>query len=54
MLSLDLVKFNSQLWNVFYLLELVKTPQVAGPRATDIAPVSVARSHIMRGENFSA
>jgi hypothetical protein len=25
-----------------YLLELVKTPQVAGPRATEMAPVSVA------------
>jgi hypothetical protein len=32
-------------WSIInedYLLELVKTPQVAGPRATEMAPVSVA------------
>jgi hypothetical protein len=32
-------------WSIIsedYLLELVKTPHVAGPRATEMAPVSVA------------
>ena len=37
-----------------YFFEFVKTPQVAGPSATEIAPVSVAMSTMTRGSKDEA